>query len=298
MNHDDELVGILLFGLYQPGTLNDEQIRYAQQVAAQLSVALRQATLYEQVQEYAEDLERKVEDRTLKLQEKADEMEAFTYSVSHDLRAPLRAINGFADLLMEAYTDELSEHARHYLNRIHSNSLRMGQLIDDLLMLSRVGRKELVKQPVNIAALVRKVVAELEADGQLEKAEIVIADLPACEADSTLLKQVYFNLITNAIKYSREQDTPTVTIGYSTHNNQTTYFVQDNGIGFDMQYADKLFGVFQRLHSGQTYEGTGIGLATVRRIINRHGGQVWANAAVNQGATFYFTLCDPEQETV
>ena len=295
--HEGNLVGVILLGSKNIAPLADDHIESVRQVSRQLSVALRQSALYQQVQGYAEGLEQKVRERTRELQEKAEEMEAFTYSVSHDLRAPLRAINGFSDLLMEAHADNFSDDIQHYLQRIHVNSRRMGQLIDDLLMLSRIGRQNLRKKSVDTHALVRKVVENMRSDDQLGEAIISIDALPECEADSTLLQQVYFNLIANGVKYSRKQTTPTIHIGYEVDAlNNTIYFVRDNGVGFDMKYVDKLFGVFQRLHDAREYEGTGIGLATIRRIINRHGGKVWAKATVHQGATFYFTLSPSQAE--
>jgi light-regulated signal transduction histidine kinase (bacteriophytochrome) len=289
--HDAELVGTIVIGMTDSQPLELERIHPAKEVAAQLSVALRQNMLYRQVQDYAESLEHKVTERTQQLEEKARELEAFTYSVSHDLRAPLRAINGFSDLLMEAYSDTLDEKAHHYLDRIHVNSRRMGHLIDDLLELSRIGRSEIRTKLLDTKNLVQTLLDELKTDGQIGNAIVHLEDLPACHADESLLKQVFVNLVTNAIKYSQKVDTPTIHIGHQLDTEaQVVYYVRDNGVGFDMKYADKLFGVFQRLHDVRDYEGTGIGLATVQRIINLHGGKDWADATDNAGATFYFTL--------
>jgi PAS domain S-box-containing protein len=289
--YDAELVGWVNLGMFGEQAISDENIHYAQQVIRQLSLALRQSTLYQRVQDYAESLELKVAERTRQLEEKASEMEAFSYSISHDLRAPLRAINGFSDLLMEAHSDELTEKMHHYLDRIHSNSRRMGELIDALLMLSRIGRTDIRKTQLEMTTFVRGVLSDMQADFQTGGAMILVDDLPACHADAALLKQVYINLVSNAIKYSQKTASPIIHIGYELDDNkQVVYYVRDNGVGFDMKYADKLFGVFQRLHDAREYEGTGIGLATVQRIISRHGGRVWATGRVNEGATFYFTL--------
>ena len=289
--HDAVLVGTIILGMQDAREVDEERLKPAQEVAAQLSVALRQNKLYRQVQDYAESLEHKVAERTKQLEEKASEMEAFTYSVSHDLRAPLRAINGFSDLLMEAYTDQLDEKAHHYLDRIYANSKRMGLLIDDLLKLSRIGRTELKTRELDTHKLVQTLLDELQSDKQVGNATIHLDNLPSCHADEALLKQVFINLVSNAIKYSQKVDKPTIHIGAQVdEEEQVVYYVQDNGVGFDMKYADKLFGVFQRLHDARDYEGTGIGLATVQRIISLHGGRVWAEATVNGGATFYFTL--------
>jgi PAS domain S-box-containing protein len=295
LNYDKELVGWVVLGMFEVRNLSAETLHYAQQVAGQLAVALRQNTLHQQVQDYAESLELKVAERTRQLEEKASEMEAFSYSISHDLRAPLRAINGFSDLLMEAHSDDLTEKMHHYLDRIHSNSRRMGELIDALLMLSRIGRTDIRKTRLEMTAFVRGVLSEMQADLQTGGAIILVDDLPACHADAALLKQVYINLVSNAIKYSQKTASPIIHIGYELDDNkQVVYYVRDNGVGFDMKYVDKLFGVFQRLHDAREYEGTGIGLATVQRIIRRHDGKVWAVGRVNEGATFYFTLPNRE----
>jgi signal transduction histidine kinase len=297
--HDVNLVGVLALGTTKPHVFNAERLYPVEQVAAQLSVALRQNALYQQVQDYAESLERKVAERTRQLEAKAEEIEAFNYSVSHDLRAPLRAINGFSNVLLAAHRAELSENVQHYLDRIHSNAQRMGQLIDDLLMFSRIGRTALRKKPIDMQALVRTLLTDLKADIQMGNAIIMVADLPPCTADAALLKQVYVNLVTNAIKYSHKVAAPVIQINYEVGDNQEIiYYIRDNGVGFDMQYADKLFGVFQRLHDVEEYDGTGIGLALVRQIIKRHGGKVWAEGRVNGGATFYFTLPPGTDELV
>ena len=218
------------------------------------------------------------------------ELEAFSYSVSHDLRAPLRAIDGFSRILLEDHAPTLTPEAQHYLTVVRKNSQHMGLLIDDLLAFSRLSRQPLSKQLVRPTDVVRQCVDELHAEQQDRRVEIAIGDLPACQADPALLKQVWMNLMSNALKYTRKQEMAVIAVGCQEQDGATAYFVRDNGVGFDMRYADKLFGVFQRLHRAEDYEGTGVGLAIVQRIILRHGGRVWAEAAVEHGATFYFTL--------
>lgn len=235
------------------------------------------------------------------------ELEAFSYSVSHDLRAPLRAIDGFSRILMEDFAADLPADARRFLDLVRANSQKMGQLVDDLLAFSRLSRQPLNKQQVAPTDLVRQVLADLHADMAGREIEIIMGDLPLCDGDPALLKQVFINLLGNAIKFTRGRDMAKIEVGWlapqsrgaATANPDSgqesaakgnVYFVRDNGVGFDMQYVGKLFGVFQRLHRVEEYEGTGVGLAIVQRIITRHGGRVWAEAAVDQGATFYFTL--------
>jgi PAS domain S-box-containing protein len=219
------------------------------------------------------------------------ELEAFSYSVSHDLRAPLRHIHGYVEMLREATTGHLSDKAEHYLTTITDASVEMGELIDDLLAFSRVGRAEIREASVELGELLRDVIRGLEMAAKDRPIVWEIAPLPRVIGDASLLKQVLTNLVDNAIKYSRTRDPARIEIGSAGEEaGRVTLFVRDNGVGFDMQYADKLFGVFQRLHRPEEFEGTGIGLATVRRIVGRHGGRVWADGAIDEGATFYFTL--------
>jgi signal transduction histidine kinase len=218
------------------------------------------------------------------------ELEAFAYSVSHDLRAPLRGMDAFSRILMEKYASNMEEDARHCLQMIRGNAQQMGRLIDDLLSFSRLGQQPLRKERVDQNALVRAVIESLQAERQGRRIDLTVEDLPAAEADPRLLKQVWVNLISNAFKYTRGRDPAAIRIGSQAREGGPAYYVQDNGVGFDMRYAHKLFKVFQRLHRAEDYEGTGVGLAIVQRIIGRHGGRVWPQAAKNQGATFYFTL--------
>lgn len=218
------------------------------------------------------------------------ELDAFSYSVSHDLRTPLRAIDGFTTLILEDDALELSPQAERYLRLVRKNVQHMSQLINDLLTFAHLARQPLHKQPVNLTDLVRQALSELRTEQEGRQVKITLGDLPPVEADPALLKQVYANLLGNALKYSRQREVASIEIGYRNDGNKPVYFVKDNGVGFDMQYADKLFGAFQRLHRSDEYEGTGVGLAIVHRIITRHGGHVWAEATVNEGATFYFSL--------
>lgn len=235
------------------------------------------------------DLEARVAERTGELQEANKELEAFSYSVSHDLRAPLRHIEGFVEILRgsAATLDEVS--VRH-LETIANSAKQMGRLIDDLLALSRTGRAELKKTRIPMAQLVERVIRELQHETLGREVEWVCRDLPEVEADPALLRQVLVNLIGNALKYTRTRKRARIEIGSQTTQRERIIFIHDNGVGFDMRYAHKLFGVFQRLHRAADFEGTGIGLANVRRIILRHGGRTWAEGELNHGATFYFAL--------
>jgi light-regulated signal transduction histidine kinase (bacteriophytochrome) len=246
--------------------------------------------LYRNAQKLNEELEQRVVQRTAQLEAANKELEAFAYSVSHDLRAPLRAIDGFSRILLEDFAPQLPAESKRYLDRVRTNTQQMGELVDNLLAFSRLSRQPLNKHKFEPADLVRKVVADLYTEHAERELEITISDLPACEADPALLKQVFVNLLTNALKFSRKREVARIEVGWIEKDGMPVYFVRDNGVGFDMQYTDKLFGVFQRLHRAEEYEGTGAGLAIVQRIINRHGGHIWAEAEVNQGATFYFSL--------
>jgi signal transduction histidine kinase len=219
------------------------------------------------------------------------ELEAFSYSVSHDLRAPLRHIHSYSEMLKEDTESRLSEDGQHCLNVVSNKALQMSQLIDDLLEFSRMGRVEMRETTVSLDKLVADCIENLEIAVRERHIAWKIAPLPTVKGDPALLRQVFVNLISNAIKYTRPRDTAEIEIGFlREHLDELTVFVRDNGVGFDMRYADKLFGVFQRLHRAEDFEGTGIGLANVRRIISRHGGRTWAESVPNQGATFYFTL--------
>jgi signal transduction histidine kinase len=236
-------------------------------------------------------LERRVEERTAEVTEANRELEAFSYSVSHDLRAPLRAMRGFAEILVEDHAAELTPAARDCVNRISNNAKSMGQLIDDLLDFSKLSRQPIKRTSTDLAALARQVMRESQAAEPDRSIEFVVGDLPAVDAEPTLMPLVLDNLIRNAVKFTRPRDAARIEVGYAGRTaKDATYFVRDNGVGFDMRYADKLFHVFQRLHRKDEFEGTGVGLAIVHRIVSRHGGRVWAESVAGEGATFFFTL--------
>jgi len=234
-------------------------------------------------------LNRRIRERATELEETNKELESFSYSVSHDLRAPLRHINAFSHLLLEQFSTQLPEEAQRLLSIVVTSGRRMEQLIEDLLRFSRLGRQSLSKQPVNVLLLVRDVLAELPKEPG-RQVEVRIGDLLECAADGSLLRQVFVNLLSNSFKFSRQKEQAIIEVGCQQKDGEQVYFVRDNGAGFEMQQADRLFGVFQRLHSAAEYEGTGVGLSIVQRIVQRHGGRVWAESELDKGATFYFTL--------
>ena len=252
----------------------------------------RVAQRTEEIRRLNEELERRVEERTAELAAVNKELESFSYSVSHDLRAPLRAIDGFSKALLDDYAGKLDEHACHYLGRVRTGSQKMSGLIDDLLDLSRITRIALRKESINLTELGRSVVADLQNREPSRKVTVKIADGLTASGDPRLITIVLVNLLGNAWKYTGKRQQAQVAFGHENKGSETVFYVRDNGAGFDMAYVDKLFAPFQRLHQDSEFEGTGIGLATVQRIISRHGGRIWAEAAVDEGATFYFTLGD------
>ncbi len=232
-------------------------------------------------------------DKSRELQAANRELEAFTYSVSHDLRAPLRHIDGFSKILMESYANSLDAEGRRYLERVRTGTQQMGRLIDDLLNLARVSRQEVRWQATGLESLVARTQEELKTESEGRAIEWRVGSLPFVECDPTLMKQVFANLLSNAVKFTRPRPAAVIEVGQKQENGRPVIFVRDNGVGFSMKYADKLFGVFQRFHRQEDFEGTGVGLATVQRIVHMHGGRIWVEAELDKGATFFFTLGTP-----
>jgi PAS domain S-box-containing protein len=261
-----------------------------EELARNMSYAITALRAHAELQQLNQQLDERVRDRTSELQAANRELEAFSYSVSHDLRAPLRHISGFSKILSEEYGPTLPQHAQHQLQRIQEGTRRMGELIDDLLNLSRVGRHELQSQVISLENLVRQVMSDLEPECESRDIHWKIENLPCVACDGALLKQVFQNLLSNALKFTRPRRQAVIEVGCGEQQGVPAIFVRDNGVGFNMKYAGKLFGVFQRMHRTEDFEGTGVGLATVQRIVQKHGGRVWAEAELDKGATFYFTL--------
>lgn len=238
------------------------------------------------------DLEKQAE----KLQVANKELEAFSYSVSHDLRAPLRAIDGYTRILLEDYEPLLDAEGQRVCGIISREARRMGQLIDDLLAFSRLGRKEMYSSKIDMRALAVSVLNELIKEEDRKRIDFHVGKLPSIQGDSSLIRQVWVNLLSNALKFTSKKEGAVIEVGSKQSRDETTYFVRDTGAGFDMEYANKLFGVFQRLHSESEFDGTGVGLAIVQRVIHRHEGRVWAEGEVDKGATFYFALPRKEND--
>jgi light-regulated signal transduction histidine kinase (bacteriophytochrome) len=242
-----------------------------------------------EIKKLNEELEQRIIDRTKDLEFANKELESFSYSISHDLRAPLRSIDGFSRILQEDFSADLNAEAFRYLQLVRTNTQQMGKLITDILAFSRMSRQPVSKQKVNPLEIVHQVLEDLRTMQEGRQIDVVISDMPSCLADPSLLKVVYTNLLSNAFKFTRNKEKARIEIGCRT-NGKDIYYIRDNGVGFDMKYVDKMFGVFQRLHHPEEFEGTGCGTAIVQRIITRHGGQIWVEAKINEGTTFFFTL--------
>ncbi len=289
----DDLLGSLNLVRNTGATFSEREQEIGLELASQLSVALRQHRLQEEVARHAAQLEARVTERTLQLQAANAELEAFAYSVSHDLRSPLRAVEGFSRMLEEDHAANLGPEAIRLLSVIRDSTRQMDQLIVDLLSLSRISRAELRHEWVDMRALAGSVFREITADRADDDFELALGELPPAWGDPGLLRQVWRNLLDNAVKFSRRSAVKRVDVDGECEDGLCRYRVRDQGAGFDPAYAHKLFGVFQRLHASQEFEGTGVGLALVQRIIRRHGGEVRAEGQPGEGACFQFTL--PEQ---
>lgn len=285
-----QVLGAISLVADAPRTFDQRDLEFAEKLSRRASAALENALLYREVRQLNETLEHKVEQRTVSLLEANQELEAFSYTVSHDLRAPIRHISGFVDLLKNHLGEGLDPKGRHYTETIKQAAVHMGSLIDGLLAFSRLGRTELQKRSVALDDVLSVVLRELEPETRDRQIDWRLAALPTVMGDPVMLRLVLSNLLSNAIKYTQQRTIARIEVGGTTRNGYDEIWVKDNGAGFNMDYAHKLFGVFQRLHAEKEFSGTGIGLASVRRIINRHGGRVWAEASVGQGATFFFSL--------
>jgi PAS domain S-box-containing protein len=277
------MIGVLLVGWNHPRAITLEETEVTAEVASQIAIAFEHARLRRESECHEEELEQRVKERTAQL-------EAFSYSVSHDLRAPLRALSGYTQILMDEYSPVLDDEGKRVCGVISDSARNMGALIDDLLAFSRISRAEISISSVDMAGMVESIFLESTTPEERERIDLQIGRLPPAQGDTVMLRHVWTNLLGNAIKFSSKKKRAVIKVSARRRGAETVYTVRDNGAGFDMQYAGKLFGVFQRLHSAKEFEGTGIGLAIVRSIIERHGGQVWAEGRVGKGATFHFTL--------
>ncbi len=286
-----ESAGVLCFATSRPQhRITLGQVKALNIVASTAGSALAAAILWEQLRAANRELEQRVRDRTAELEAANQELEAFSFSVSHDLRAPLRIVDGYCELIRRDYGAVVPSNARALLDEVCTGTRRMGQLIEDLLRFSRFARQPLEKKRLRLADSVASALRQVRTEMEAREVEIEVGDLHECSGDAALLEQVIVNLLANALKFTRSRARPHIAVGSFERDGEQVYFVRDNGVGFDMKHAGKLFGVFQRLHAQGDFEGTGIGLSIVHRIIQRHGGRVWAESQPDEGAAFYFTL--------
>ncbi len=285
-----ELVGALNIGWENPRVFSTEEMEIASEMASQIAIAIEQARLRKEMERYTDELEERVRERTVQLEAANKELESFSYSVSHDLRAPLRAVHGYTRILLEDYEPHLDAEGKRVCSVISESARTMGKLIDDLLAFSRIGRTDMKPSRVDMATLAKSIFFELTTPEDQERIDFRVGPLPRVWGDATLVRHVWMNLLGNAVKFSSKKDHAMIEVSGEQQGDEIVYSIRDNGAGFDMQYVDKLFGVFQRLHSTKEFEGTGVGLAIVQRIVHRHGGRVWAEGETEKGASFHFTM--------
>jgi light-regulated signal transduction histidine kinase (bacteriophytochrome) len=284
---EEQVIGVVHVGRTEADAFTDADWRVGRELADHMAIALRQSQLLEEVQAQRERLEERVQERTA-------ELESFTYSVSHDLRTPLRAIDGYTRILREEHADALDDEGQRLLDVVYKSAQTMGTLIDDLLTLSRLGRREMNRVPVDMEALAREAYEELNRARPTDNVSFEVEALPDAMGDRSMIRHVLTNLLSNALKFTQNETSPRIEVRAETRDGVPAYVVRDNGVGFPAEKADDLFGVFQRGHDEDAFEGTGVGLAIVERILRRHDGRVWADGAEGEGAAFYFALPDGE----